>query len=241
MLPDLVTRDELYARLRERLPGRAAAADARSIARCCCGAPRTRAHGAGAEPPFNLRPGLIGEILALYDELRRRHKTVADFDRLMTGTLESSAPYDRGAARLLAQTAFLTATFEAFEQALADVAGVDEHGDPRAGARVAAAALSAAGRHGRRSGRRIARGLWTADFDLFARMPGVDAIDVVATEALLESGYYQRLHDSLLPGIEDVRASRLAAPASAPARCWSCRTPDAAAPSCGAVVRLPRP
>ena len=49
------------------------------------------------------------------------------------------------------------------------------------------------------------RGLWAADFDLFARMPGVDAIDVVATEALLESGYYQRLHESLLPGIEDVR------------------------------------
>src|SRR6185503_8114621 len=86
------------------------------------------AHTAGAEPPFNLRPGLIGEILALYDELRRRHKTVADFDRLMTGTLESSAPYDRGAARLLAQTVFLTATFQSFEQARAGVAGVDEHG-----------------------------------------------------------------------------------------------------------------
>src|SRR5260370_38389065 len=85
------------------------------------------ARTAGAEPPFNLRPGLIAEILALYDELRRRHKTVAAFDRLMTDTLESSAAYDRGAARLLAQTVFLTATFQAFERALAKVAGADEH------------------------------------------------------------------------------------------------------------------
>ena len=49
------------------------------------------AQAAGAQPPFNLRPGLIGEILALYDDLRRRHKSVAHFDRLMTGSLESSA------------------------------------------------------------------------------------------------------------------------------------------------------
>jgi RecB family exonuclease len=58
------------------------------------------------------------------------------------------------------------------------------------------------------------RGLWTADFDLFARMPGVGAIDVVATEALLESGYYLRLHDDLLPGIEDVRLEAPPAPAA---------------------------
>jgi RecB family exonuclease len=202
-LPDLVTRDEFYARLRERLPGAPAALssfDREVLLRRSAHA----AHRAGAEPPFNLRPGLIAEILVLYDELRRRHKTVADFDRLMTGTLESSAPYDRGAARLLAQTAFLTATFERFEQALAGVAGVDEHAiralalvSPRPLYRqlIVTVADQAADR----------RGLWTADFDLFARMPGVDAIDVVATEALLESGYYQRLHDGVFPGIEDVR------------------------------------
>ncbi|MDQ1680760.1 MAG: hypothetical protein QOI42_1619, partial [Frankiaceae bacterium] len=102
-LPDIVTRDELYARLRERLPGAPApltAFDREVLLRRSAHAART----AGAEPPFNLRPGLIAEILALYDELRRRHTTVADFDRLMTGSLESSAAYDRGAARLLAQT-----------------------------------------------------------------------------------------------------------------------------------------
>src|SRR5262249_41368493 len=113
---DFVTRDELYDRLRERLPGappalspfdrevrlRRAAHDARA---------------AGAEPPFNPRAGLIREILGLYDELRRRHRTIADFDRLMIGSLEPSAGHDRGAARLLEQTRFLSATFEAFERA----------------------------------------------------------------------------------------------------------------------------
>jgi RecB family exonuclease len=202
-LPDIVTRDELHARLRERLPGAPpplTAFDREVLLRRSAHA----AHTAGAEPPFNLRPGLVGEILALYDELRRRHKTVADFDRLMTGTLESSAPYDRGAARLLAQTVFLSATFQEFERALAGVAGVDEHG-------VRALALASPRPLYRHLIVTVAdqvadrRGLWAADFDLFARMPGVDAIDVVATEAVLESGYYLRLHEHLLPGIEDVR------------------------------------
>ena len=160
---------------------------------------------------------------------------MADFDRLMTGTLESSAPYDRGAARLLAQTAFLTATFQAFEQAVADVAGVDEHGmralalaSPRPLYRqlIVTVADQAADR----------RGLWTADFDLFARMPGVEAIDVVATEALLQSGYYQRLHDSVFPGIEDPPS--LLRSFGETARCWSCRTRSRRRDR--AVVRLPR-
>lgn len=210
-LPDIVTRDEFYARLRERLPGAPApltAFDREVLLRRSAHA----AHTAGAEPPFNLRPGLVGEILALYDELRRRHKTVADFNRLMTGTLESSAPYDRGAARLLAQTVFLTATFEAFELALAGVSGVDEHAvralalaSPRPLYRqlIVTVADQAADR----------RGLWAADFDLLARMPGLGAIDVIATDALLESGFHQRLHESALPGIEDVRFAAALSPA----------------------------
>jgi RecB family exonuclease len=202
-LPDLVTRDELYVRLRERMPGAPAplsAFDREVLLRRSAHA----AHTAGVEPPFNLRPGLIGEVLALYDELRRRHKTVADFDRLMTDRLESSADFDRGAARLLAQTRFLAATFEAFEAALSAVAGVDEHGvralalvSPRPLYRrvVVTVGDQAADR----------RGLWAADFDLLTRMPGLEAIDVIATEALLASGYHQRLYENILPGIEDVR------------------------------------
>ncbi len=207
--PDFVTRDEFYARLRERLPGAPPPLTPfdREV-RLRRATDTARANG--AEPPFNPRPGLIREILALYDELRRRHRTVADFDRLMTGTLQPGADHDRGAARLLEQTRFLTAAFEAFEGA-ASPSGVDEHqvralalGSPVPLYRrvVITVADQAADRHG----------LWSADFDLLARMPFVDAIDLVATEALLATGFHQRLHERELPGIEDVRADRPAAP-----------------------------
>ena len=46
-------------------------------------------------------------------------------------------------------------------------------------------------------------GLWTADFDLLARAPGILRIDVVATERVLAAGFHQRLHEHHLPGIED--------------------------------------
>jgi hypothetical protein len=45
-------------------------------------------------------------------------------------------------------------------------------------------------------------GLWTADFDLLARLPGLERLDVVATENVLAAGFHQRVHD-LLPGIEE--------------------------------------
>lgn len=203
VLPDIVTRDEWYAGLRERLPGSPSpltAFEREVLLRRCANV----AHAAGAEPPFNLRAGLIVEILGLYDELRRRHRTVADFDRLMTGALEPGAEYDRGAARLLAQTRFLTATFEEFERALDRLAGVDEH-------RVRARALASARPLYRHAIITVPdqvadrRGLWTADFDLLARLPHLATIDVIATDALLDTGFYERLHESIFPGIEDAR------------------------------------
>ena len=209
-LPDIVTRDEFYLRLRERMPAAPpplTAFDREVLLRRSAHTARTE----GAEPPFNLRPGLVAEILALYDELRRRHKSVADFDRLLTESLEPGAGHDRGAARLLEQTRFLTATFKAFEASVAAVDGVDEHG-------IRALALEAARPLYRRIVVTVAdqaadrRGLWATDFDLIARMPGVASIDVVATDALLESGYHQRLHESALPGIEDVRFAAPLAP-----------------------------
>jgi len=211
VLPDVVTRDDFYAQLRERIdaaPPALAAFHREVLMRRAAHAARV----AGVEPPFNLRPGLIGEILALYDELRRRHKSVADFERLMIGALAPSAEHDRGAARLLAQTRFLTSAFERFEAALAGVDGVDEHGiralalvSPRPLYRriVVTVADQPADRHG----------LWTTDFDLFARLPGLEAIDVVATDAVLEAGFHQRLHENALPGIEDVRLEDTPSPA----------------------------
>ena len=75
----------------------------------------------------------------------------------MTGTLEPGADYDRGAARLLAQTRFLTATFEAFERPLAAVAGVDEHRIRALALASPRAALSPRDRHRRRPGGRSPR------------------------------------------------------------------------------------
>ena len=48
------------------------------------------------------------------------------------------------------------------------------------------------------------RGLWPADYDLLARLPRLDRLDIVATENMLAAGYHQRVHD-LLPEIEEER------------------------------------
>jgi RecB family exonuclease len=196
----LMTRDEFYEAIHARLPGAPPALSPFEREVLLRKAARA-AHESGAEPPFNLRTGLVREILALYDALRRHHRSVADFDRLVRGSLQPAVEIDRGAARLLAQTVFLTATFEEFERQTAGA--VDEHG-------IRALALAATVPLFRKVVVTVAdqaadpKGLWTADFDLLARMPGLEAIDVIATEALLESGSYLRFHESLLPGIVDL-------------------------------------
>ena len=43
------------------------------------------AAAAGTPPPFRLRPGLIVQMLAFYDELRRREQSLDDFERLAVG------------------------------------------------------------------------------------------------------------------------------------------------------------
>ncbi len=202
-LPDLVTRADFYARLAERLPGlppvlsdlerevlfRLAARDA---------------EGAGTIAPFKLRPGLVVEILEFYDQLRRNHRTIDDFHRLISGDLAPAAGTDRGAERLLRQADFLAAAFAEFERRTANSGRVDEHGlrallleaaiTPPYEHIIVAVADQAADPHG----------LWIADFDLLARMPGVSRIDVVATERLLAAGFHQRLSDQF-PEIEEAQ------------------------------------
>ena len=204
LLPDLVTRESFYARLAVRLPGAPPRLDdferevllrmaARSV------------EASGIRPPFRLRPGLIVEILDFYDRLRRSHRTIDDFHRLVSGELSPVAETDRGAERLLGQAEFLAAAFAEFEKRTAESGRADEHairrllleraGEPAIEHVIVAVADQAAD----------ARGLWAADFDLLARMPGLGRVDVVATERLLASGFHQRLHENHLPGIEETR------------------------------------
>lgn len=121
VLPDVVTRAELYDRLAEGRPW-LSQFDREVIFRRAA----LDVSASGRPAPFRLRAGLIVEILAFYDELRRRDKTIDAFERLMVGSLEPSAEVDRGAERLLRLTRFLSAAFREFERRIA-AAGGDEH------------------------------------------------------------------------------------------------------------------
>jgi RecB family exonuclease len=164
-------------------------------------AAREAAEG-GMVPPFGLRPALVAEMVALYDQVRRQARTTADFDRNLRAELEAASEADRGAAALLAQTAFLSAVFRGYEVQLTASGARDEHllretltGSPseRPLARVIVAVAD-----------RVADpdGLWPVDLTLLSTLPDLQRIDVVATEGLLASGWIERLH-SALPGIED--------------------------------------
>jgi RecB family exonuclease len=205
LLPDFVTREDFYDRLYANLPDaprRLTPFDREVIFRSAAEASSQQ----GAPAPFRLRAGLVVEILAFYDELRRRDRTTAAFARNMLDALESNAHMDRGAERLLQLTRFLAAAFEAFELRVDATGLVDEHGlrrrlleasasfDPPYGHVVVTVADEAADPHG----------LWLADYDLLARIPGIARIDVVATEQLLATGYHERIHEAL-PGIEEER------------------------------------
>lgn len=203
LLPRLATREELYAELHRRagdVPPRLSA-----IEQLVCGrAAADEVLAAGVEPPFKLRPGLVAEFLALYDELRRRHRTVDALERLFVEALEPSAAVDRGARRMLRQTRFLVEMFRVYERRVASTGRLDEHGlrarvledglrRPLHQVVVTVADRAADG-----------DGLWSGDFDLLARLPDLAAVDLVATSSLLEAGFRERL-DDLLPGIEATR------------------------------------
>ena len=210
-LPDLVTRDDWYGLLHGRLAG--APPRASEFEReVLFGRAAREAAEAGAPPPFPLRPGLVVEMLALYDELRRRHKTIEAFRRLLLTSLEPSADIDRGAARLLAQTRFMAEAFLAYERLIAASGRLDEHLlrarllDPSAGVTLGQGIVSVADQNADPAG------LWPADYDLLARMPGLERVDVMATEEMLATGLLERLHNDLLPGIVEERWPGVTAP-----------------------------
>ena len=203
LLPDLITPGEIVERLASRLDGDRAVltpAEREVLLGVACRA----AKEAGADPPFRLRPGLIAEILAFYDALRRRQKDVDTFERLALGLLEPGASYDRGAERLVRQTRFLVAAFREFERRSAE-AGLDEHALRRD---LLAAAAPRPYRHivvavGDRAF--DPNGLTAVDWDLLSRLPGLERLDVLVTDRMLAGALHEKMHN-LLPGIEEVRA-----------------------------------
>jgi RecB family exonuclease len=203
VLPDMLTREGWYARMYERLPAAPALLspfDREVLFRAAAG----DAVRMGCAPPFHLRPGLIVEMLGLYDALRRRQRSPDIFERSVAGELEPVAEIDRGAERMLRQTRFLVSAFRAYEARLTAAGCMDEH---ELRLRLLQESAAAAHPHVMVTVGDIAadrNGLWPADFDLLARLPGLERLDVVATEELLEAGLLERVH-ALLPGIEEER------------------------------------
>jgi RecB family exonuclease len=228
VMPSLLTRDGWRAALHAALPGAAQTVDAFEREVLLQAACRTAAAG-GAPPPFTIRPGLVTEMLAFYDGVRRHLRTVADFERVAVTALERDADTDRGAVRMLEQTRFLAAAFRVYEAMLAERGLLDEHG-------LTAAVLNAPSSPfshvivavGDRAGE--AGGLWPSDFDLLARVAGVGRLEVVATHAVLGAGLLDRLR-RWLPEHDDTTDTpctgpavpALLAPAEGEAAFWRAR------------------
>ncbi|HEY3383336.1 MAG TPA: PD-(D/E)XK nuclease family protein [Vicinamibacterales bacterium] len=202
VLPDLVTRDEWYRRLYERAGWRDPwlSPIEREV---LLGAAARETVEAGVVPPFRVRPGLVAEMLAFYDALARQQRTIETFERIVVEDLEPRADIDRGAERLLRQTRFLVAAFRAFERRVAASGALDESSLRR---RLLESRDVALYRHVVVTiGDRISEpsgGLHPADFDLLTRLPHLEAVDIVATEAELAAGLHDRLRD-LLPELEE--------------------------------------
>lgn len=196
--PRLVTRDELYDQLHARLstPPRRLTVYERDVI-------MQAAARQAAGPSVRIRPGFVAEMLRFYDQLRCQGRTVARFEELLRERLAQDAEYDRGAARMLDQTRFLGAAFRAYERRMIESGACDEHAvrarllneqpaDPIRGVVVTVGDWIA-----------DEKGLYLADFDLLTRLPGLETLDVVATDRLLASGFHQRIRE-WLPGIEEV-------------------------------------
>jgi RecB family exonuclease len=210
--PVVGTRLDLYEELARRLP---------SLPPLLTGFEREVLLGAvcrcrvadGVLPPFALRPRLVAEMLALYDQVRRLGRNVDDFDRNLREELEPAQDSDRGAAKLLQQTEFLTSSYRAYEARLDADGALDEH---RLRSRLSAEqGPSPLRRIIVTTADRIADpdGLWPADMTLLTRVPGLHTLDIVATEAVLGAGLLERLH-AALPGCEE--AAGAAAPLQRP-------------------------
>lgn len=200
-LPHIGTRSDFYDLLASRLEQRP-----RMLSpferEALLGAAARDAEESGVAPPFHVRPALVAEMIGLYDQIRRLHRTVDDFDRLLCGELEPAAEADRGAAQLLDQTRFLVAAFRGYEARLRDGGGSDEHTLRRD--LIATAAPKTVRRVAVTVGDRLSdpEGLWPADVALLTSMPGLECVDIVATDGALGAGYLDRLQLAFV-GLEE--------------------------------------
>jgi RecB family exonuclease len=209
--PLLITRDQLYDLLHSRLepsPPRLNAFDREAIAQA---AADDAARDAGTLP-FQIRPGLVSEMLRFYDQLRWQSQNLDRFDELITAALVGDSTADRGADRLLAETRFLVAAFREYERRVAASGACDEHLlRERLLSNPGVATLPTGLKHVVVT---VAdwiadpSGLFVADFDLLARLPGLGTLDLVCTSGVLASGFHERIHN-WWPGLEEVEAREL--------------------------------
>lgn len=200
-LPDLLTRDEWQARLHAALPDAPPLISRLESEVLLERAARGAATRAGVDgPPFHLRPGLVSAMLDLYDELRRRQKTVRRFAHALFAQLRVERGTDRGSESLVRQTIFLGFAFLAYERAVRAAGLLDEHAlrdrllasqPPLPYDHVVVAVADHP---------TDPRGLWPADFDLLGRLASVARIDVVLTDEAHDAGFRERL-EAELPGI----------------------------------------
>ncbi len=198
--PELVTRDQLYDQFHQRLsepPRRLNTFERDALA-------QSAAEQSAFAPPelsFQLRPGLVVEMLGFYDYLRRQSQSVQRFEELIEEAL-GDARADRGAERMLRQTRFLARTFREYERRVFSTGACDEH---LLREHLLAEAAADPVRHVVVTvGDWIAdpEGLFVADFDLLTRIHHLEAIDLVCTEAVLGSGFHERIHQ-WLPGLDE--------------------------------------
>jgi CRISPR/Cas system-associated exonuclease Cas4 (RecB family) len=200
-LPQILTRSGWYDAMHSRLPSppRRLTDLEREV---LLNAAARDAAASEVEPPFRLRAGLLVEMLALYDDLRRRDSSVDDFERVLVRELQRDADDDRGAARLLKQTRFLAAAFRGYEARRDATGAVDEYALRTMLLKLAAVrplqqVVLTVGERSVDSA-----GLWPADLALLTQLPLLEQIDVVATHATIAAGLLDRL-EKFMPGFEE--------------------------------------
>jgi RecB family exonuclease len=209
LLPDLLTRDDWLDRMHRALPG--APAMLTRFEREVIMERAARAASARArmpKAPFEMRAGLVAEMLSLYDELRRRQRPIRRFVRVLFDELGGERGTDLGSDSLIHQTCLLAFAFLGYERGRAQSGALDEHELRR---RVGVAGFSMPFDHlvvAVADHPSDPRGLWPADFDLLSRAGRTLDLDVVVTDEMHDAGFRERMEQEL-PEIEEVRSDAL--------------------------------